>query len=310
MKKFAIAVLLLAAGERACLAQTGRSADGCQAPVYCPPNCANPPANNRGLDASRGAFVRSPETGEQSGESTGYGLRGFGLRLPAISIDLPEIRMPGLVKYRRNAEMHVESSHAPWVDGRALEFNQVPQSNDRNLPPANDRDLRAPDQCIPPAPCTGATEQRLRNELARKEIEIREMQGRFEKLESIVNRLTESQPREVTMQPKRRAATPEILEAGYVQAAQEHVTEAPRATRSFTTPPPSAPRTAVPLRRADSRVASAARDMAESSPPNVGFSYLPDELPPAEDGLGIWKGEGKRPSSASRADGSAKRTSR
>jgi hypothetical protein len=315
MKKFAIAVLLLAAVGRTCIAQTGRSADGCQAPVYCPPNCSNPPASNRGLTAPQGAYVRSPETGEQAGESTGYGLRGFGLRLPAISIDLPELRMPAMVKYRRNAEMHVESSRAPWVDGRALEFNQVPQTNDRNLQTPNDRDLRAPEHCVPPAPCTSATEQRLRDELAKREAEIREIQGRFDRLESMVSKLADSQPRQVSMQPRRRAPTPEIVEAGYARESQDDEFEAPRASaprtaRSAAPPAPSVPRATVPLRRADSRTASAPRNLEESTPPNVGFSYVADEeAEPVDDGLGIWKGEGQRPVTR-RSDGSAKKSSR
>ena len=318
MKKIAIAILLLVAGERACLAQAGQSSDGCQAPFYCPPNCSNPPANNRGLDTPRGAYVRSPETGEQSGESTSYGLRGLGLRLPAISIELPELRLPGMVKYRRNAEMHVEGSRAPWVEGRALEFNQVPRSietNDRSIEP-QPRDL-----CVPPAPgCTTATEKSLREELARKESEIRQMQDRFGQLESAVNRLAESREREVSMPVRRRAAAPAIVEASYTEDAYEEENQQPvrsvastRATRvASAMRPASTPRPSAPIRQSGTQRMTIEDELREVfAEPNVGFSQIVDEEEASEldrQGLGIWRGNGQRPA-PNRGDGSAKRAS-
>lgn len=316
MKKIVLAVLLFAGVERIAIAQGGRSADGCQAPAYCAPNCSNPPANNRGLDTPRGAYVRSPETGEQSGESTSYGLRGLGLKLPAISLEFPELRLGGLVKYRRTPEMHVEGSRAPWVEGRALEFNQVPrniEANDRSIEP------QPRDTCVPPAPgCTTATEKLLRDELARKESEILQMQDRFGQLENVVNRLAESQEQthEAAYRPRRAAPQPKIVEAGFYEEetndAEEYVEPpvrraAPRSTRVAEVPPASTPRPSTPVRR----VAPAPRELELPTPPNVGFSYIPDEGDAAavDDGLGVWKGEARR-SAAKPGNGSAKRSSR
>lgn len=212
MKNIVLSAVLFAASCSAGFGQSISGGDGCQAPCYTPSNCAT--ATPRSLETPRGAYVRSPETGEQAGESSGYGLRGFGVRLPAISLDLPEIRFPSLVKYRRNPEMHVEGSRAPWVEGRALEFNQVP----RNLEEQTPRSIEQPrEMCIPPAPCTSETEKRLREELARKENELQQIQSRFDRLEGIVERLAEAQvpSGEVPTRSQQITRPARVIEANY-----------------------------------------------------------------------------------------------
>lgn len=103
--------------------------------------------------APRGYYSRSPDTGEFSGENNSMGVRGFGLRLPSISIELPELRLPSLARYRRGPHMTTDSARAPWVEGRALEFNPVgPERDtaDRSItPPAQNR---AAPSCVAPTP--------------------------------------------------------------------------------------------------------------------------------------------------------------
>lgn len=102
--------------------------------------------------APRGYYSRSPDTGEFSGENNSIGVRGFGLRLPAISIELPELRLPSLARYRRGPHMTTDSARAPWVEGRALEFNPVgPERDaaDRSVTPSN---TRGAPSCVAPAP--------------------------------------------------------------------------------------------------------------------------------------------------------------
>ncbi|MEK6259319.1 MAG: hypothetical protein AABP62_11945 [Planctomycetota bacterium] len=217
--------------------------------------------------------------------------------------------------------MHVEGSRAPWVDGRALEFNQVPRSvevNDRSI------DQQPRDICVPPAPgCTTATEKLLREELTRKESEIRQMHERFGQLESAVNRLAESREREVSMPVRRQAAASTIVEAGYTEDAYEEEHQQPvksvvsmRASRSTAAPgmrPASAPRPSAPTGRSVAQRATAPDEIrAEIPQPNVGFSQIVNEDEASEldrQGLGIWKGDGQRPA-PKRGDGSAKRSSR
>ncbi len=278
MKKIAWAVILLAAGNQVGFAQTGRGGEGCQAPTYVP-NCS---AGTRALDTQpRGAYVRSPETGEQAGESTGLGLRGFGIRLPAVSLDLPEIRFPTLVKYRRNAEMHVEGSRAPWVEGRALEFNQVP----RNLED-NSRSLDQPrDFCIPPAPCTTETERKLHSALAKREDEMQQIQSRFDRLERIVEKLADSQSNGVALK-KSTPGLQKIVEAGYSEEESEPEVPTKRlVTRYSKVQTPSA---------SEKRIADVVEVSGPAAKSNVGYSnQTEDDLPAA--GLGVWTGEGKRP---------------
>lgn len=289
MKKFALAVILVAAGSNAGFAQVTRPAEGCQAPMYMPPNCTAP--TPRSFEAPRsGAFVRSPETGEQAGESTGVGLRGFGIRLPAVSLDLPEIRFPSLVKYRRNAEMHVEGSRAPWVEGRALEFNQVPRNLD-DTPRSFDQQPR--DMCIPPAPCTTETERQLRSELARREGELQQIQSRFDRLEQIVEKLAVSrQESNEVARKKSNTRAKRIIEAGYEEEDEPTQQPQPAVTRQVS-------REGVPLRKP----AKVAQVSDPTTSPNVGHSYQAEDS--STEGLGVWKGEGQLPTS-----GAAKRSSR
>ena len=102
--------------------------------------------------APRGYYSRSPDTGEFSGENNSIGVRGFGFRLPAISIELPELRLPSMARYRRGPHMTTDSARAAWVEGRALEFNPVgPErdSTDRSVTPFN---TRGAPSCVAPAP--------------------------------------------------------------------------------------------------------------------------------------------------------------
>lgn len=173
------------------------------APLPCAPGYVqleSVPSEPETAAQPEGAYVRGPEAGEYAGESTSFGVRGFGLRLPAISIEMPELRMPSLVRYRRNAEMHVESSRSPWVAGRPAEFRQVNRGEAAVVPergpgkgePENSPRRENQPYCAPPPvpPCS-ANEQRLLEELARKEAQLQEMQDRFVQLESVVQQLAD-----------------------------------------------------------------------------------------------------------------------
>lgn len=276
MKKIAFAAIIFAASTTPSFAQVMRGADGCQAPpYYTAPNCST--ATPRSLESPRGAYVRSPETGEQAGEATGYGLRGFGVRLPAISLDLPEIRLPCLVKYRRNPEMHVEGSRAPWVEGRALEFNQVP----RNLEETTPRAFEQPrEMCIPPAPCTSETEKRLRDELARKDHELQQMQSRFDRLEGIVERLAESRSpsREVAARNAQRSAPAKLIEANYTEDSERSEPAIPT---------PSNTSSAIRSIKPDNTQRSGIADQR-------GESTVKTTTDGDNDGLGVWRQQRRR----------------
>ena len=135
----------------------------------------------------------------------------------------------------------------------------------------------------------------------------------------MVNRLAESQQqtREAGYRPRRVVPQPKIVEAGFYEGEVgdfEKVVEppvrraAPRATPVREGPAASTSRTGPTLRRA-----AAPREIEQPTPPNVGFSYIPDddddEAPVDDDGLGVWKGDVRRPV-AKPVNGSVKRSSR
>ena len=328
MKKLVASFLALSACHSVALAQQ------CAAPQYSAPSCNVPQCAGRtesgnanresGVAQPEGSYIRGPESGEFESGSSSFGLKGFGIKLPAISFEGPEMRLPHLTRYRRNPAMVVESSRAPFVKGRAAEFSQVPrdvpESGQQQQPKRESDSAPVPYQCIPPGPvpANASTERRLREELARKETEIREMQDRFGQLENVVNRLAESQQQthEAAYRPRRAVPQPKIVEAGFYEEesndAEEYVEPpvrraAPRSTRGAEVPTTSTPRPSTPVRR----VAPAPRELELPTPPNVGFSYIPDDEDAAQvdDGLGVWKGEVRR-TAAKPANGSAKRSSR
>lgn len=249
--------------------------DGCECPAPCtPPSCVTP----RDLPAEpRGVYVRAPETGEQAGESVTYGVRGPGLRLPAISIDLPELRLPSLVKYRRNPEMQVEATRAPWVEGRAMEYNQIPPSNPRDIDDVQPRDFTP--QCVPPTPACSARERELMDKLAQREAELQHVTQRFGQLEAVVNQLAERQAAQAAEE------TLVIRPSSYQEPVR--TAPAPKASQPVkrtTAPPPSAPvPRPVPVRQT-----------LPVNPPvkhqGFGLSTASQE----EEGFGAWNGAAKR----------------
>ena len=111
-------------------------AQSCNAPSCT--SCGTAPRSTQApRSAARGIYSRSPDSGERVGESNSMGIRGFGIRLPSISLEMPELRLPSINRYRRDAYMITDSAHAPYIDNnRALEFNPV----------GPDRETAAPDR--------------------------------------------------------------------------------------------------------------------------------------------------------------------
>jgi hypothetical protein len=72
-----------------------------------------------------GSYVAPPPVGEMSGEGRSVGVRGLGIRIPEIRLELPTVQLPSLVKYRRGPEMHVDSARAPFVAQPAAPFGFI-----------------------------------------------------------------------------------------------------------------------------------------------------------------------------------------
>ncbi len=53
------------------------------------------------------------------------GVRGLGIRIPEIRLEMPTVQLPSLVRFRRGPEMHLESGRAPFVQQSAAAFGQI-----------------------------------------------------------------------------------------------------------------------------------------------------------------------------------------
>jgi hypothetical protein len=250
-----------------CVAGTAVAGENCApqcAPQTCAPPCYTcpPKGDEEDADDEEGFYQRGPETGEFAGETDSTGIRGLSIRFPELKIELPEIRLPHRIKYRRNPEMIADQARAPWVLGQPLPFKQVlgEESGDDDPKPGEESDDDPGCTPIPPVPVGQASprERRLAEELARKEAEIQEMNQRFSQLERMVTKLAE---RELAQQERagREVAVeePEILPSAYERPAP--AARPTNAARSA----PQAVRQEVPVRAMRRTTVSARSTAAE-----------------------------------------------
>lgn len=182
---------------------------------------------------------------------------------------------------------------APFVRGRALEFNQVGPSEPESAP-EKDKPESTPDNCVPPVPsCTVGSRERerlLMAELSRKETELQDMRTRFGQLEDVVNRLAQQRIPAV-IQPSSFEVERPIAPAAHVEAKLT----APPASRPLSAPTPGGQkRSAVAVRPSSAPPVSNPR-VSQSS------KFSVNEVPNASSGnLGEWNGAAKPTSLASR----------
>lgn len=127
----------------------------------CPPR-HTPESTPESTQQPEGSYVQGPATGEYAGESVSVGIRGGGIRIPEINIELPTIKLPSLIGFRRNPELITESARLPYVEGRAAEFAQLPRggspentvqkTNPPKRTPEADNQPVAPPYCAPQNP--------------------------------------------------------------------------------------------------------------------------------------------------------------
>ncbi len=80
-----------------------------QQPTGVEESAQRPPA------APQGVFVAPPRSGVTEEGNRSYGLRGFALHFPAMSLRLPTLELPTLARYRSNARMRLDEATAPFV---------------------------------------------------------------------------------------------------------------------------------------------------------------------------------------------------
>lgn len=73
----------------------------------------------------QGAFAAPQSRGEVAGESRSIGFRGIAIEFPAIRFELPTIQLPSCIRFRKEPEMRIAESYAPYVPGHPAIYGQI-----------------------------------------------------------------------------------------------------------------------------------------------------------------------------------------
>jgi hypothetical protein len=151
LRKLIIAAIACGIAQTAIADDCGHSySRGCDRPVDCSKPKGGVPES---APVDNGAFVVGPANGEVSGESNSLGLRMGTLRFPEVQLALPTVQLPSLIRFRKNAAMHTESTTAPYVTGpRVGQFGLQPTAATESAPAPTEA-APAPVAPVPPA-CT------------------------------------------------------------------------------------------------------------------------------------------------------------
>lgn len=175
--------------------------DGCTT-MPCPPVQEFAPESVR---PESGQYVTGPETGEFAGESNSVGIRGFKLRFPEIQLEFPTIQLPSLVRYRRNPEMIVDRSRAPFQENAVMEFGRMTTDPESGLDQPNPENALDEPQCYPyRSPCTSNDSPRtsiLEESLQAREAQVRALSQDVAQLQNLMKQLIESQQSSQNVQP-------------------------------------------------------------------------------------------------------------
>jgi hypothetical protein len=199
-------------------------AQQCEAPAaYCVPQCAAPAPAPPAPAPPAGNFLRGPATGQAAGESRSMGLRGFTLRIPAITVATPTLELPSLFKLRRDAEMHFDSSTGPLTSAPVHEFGTLPAAP---APvPAPVAPAPAPVYYTPPAcavPAAGCTTDARSRELDAKIAELERLQREVVTLrDTYAARLSSLEATQASAQPEGAAKpAPSKTQASAIRASR------------------------------------------------------------------------------------------
>lgn len=285
-------------------------------------------------------FAAPPPGGEITGEQKSVGIRGFAITMPELRLELPTLHLPSVVQSRRNPEMRMDSARAPMVSGTPAAFGQIanagvptfqqqpittPASAPQTKPPTDSAGGPPPTK---PAGVPGCVQSQAAlfdpsagHAQSDEIIEMRRAMIAYRQELDRLKRALDTVPHDATAEgdvppppaaplrrisypdqrsgsvPVRRRAAEQVVGANYQQAESiEDNEELDGQSRRAAVPRPSAP-------------AKRPADSPRSAPPNVGFSYLPEDAQAVDDGLGIWKGE-RQQNPVRRSDGSGKKPNR
>lgn len=192
-----------------CVSQACHPHAPCPSCRACPPPERAQPFAAPPTPPPAGAFAAPPPTGDVAGESTALGLRGMALRFPAVSMELPTLQLPCLIRYRREPERILTETRAPYIVGPPAIYGQIATGGQVPLDTGYGAPYAAPPACQPAAPCgpdqatqyssfagDAKREHDLRQELLERDYRIRQLEVELQKLrelEECVRRLTQQQ---------------------------------------------------------------------------------------------------------------------
>ena len=129
MFQFKIAGILAAASlVTANVTNTTMAQQPCASGYCADSNCGcvqTPPPPVYPQMAQQGVFANGQPSGDVAGESGSIGVRGFSLRFPELKLEFPTLQLPSFFRFRRDAEVFVDSSRAPYVAGQPAIFGQI-----------------------------------------------------------------------------------------------------------------------------------------------------------------------------------------
>ncbi len=151
-------------------------------------------------------YAASPPSGTREGATGGVGINGPSIELPALSLKLPTIRIPGLTRFTTPPHMRVKESLAPLVGAPRQEytFDSGTTPTEESGRPPRTGPLGEPESGVPESGAPGQKEfqknfqkaayddcpecQRELQQLAKAEAD-RALEKRLSALESSIGRL-------------------------------------------------------------------------------------------------------------------------
>lgn len=167
------------------------------------------------------AFSAPPAVGETAGESISIGIRGPAIRVPEINFELPSIRLPSLVLFRRAPEFRVEAARAPLTYGQPAPYlmggpgGNVGVGESAPAPKKESGKTKTKVHCDVLKECQTLREEnrKLSDELEQRDNELRELHTSVEELKSLVTTLVQKQtPKQQPTSAEPARPQPRIVE--------------------------------------------------------------------------------------------------
>jgi hypothetical protein len=81
--------------------------------------CQPKPAEAGSVPPQQGGFAAPPRGGTAQGEANGLGFEGMAIHFPAMTLRMPSVQMPTMHRFRRNAQMSLPETIAPFLENVA-----------------------------------------------------------------------------------------------------------------------------------------------------------------------------------------------